>query len=138
MPARYMLGARREDGAERHHRRWLLLQLSQRGHARLSTLKSAQRYGPISSSVRQITMEDASLPTTAAVRRRGDCEGPCCRHMLYHAFEVQLLCCQGEFFCALPFSWVQLFTFMGALDESPKISVITSRKGTLSCDGTCQ
>ena len=46
---------------KRHHRRWLLLQRSQRGHARLSALKSAQRYRP--TFVRQVAMEDGSLPT---------------------------------------------------------------------------
>jgi hypothetical protein len=97
-------------------------------------------------------MEDVSLPTIpqyGAVEIVKGHHGP----VLYHAFEAQLLCSQGEFFRPLPFSWVQLFTFgepndsvsaeclkemltrpdqrpiclvMDALDRSPKTSGIRS------------
>ena len=118
--------------------------------AGLSALKSAQRYGP--TFVRQIAMEDVSLPTIPQCGAVGIVKG----HrgpVLYDAFEVQLLCSRGEVFRPLPFSWVQLFTFgepndsvsaeclkelltlpdqrpiypvMDALDESPKFSGIRS------------
>jgi hypothetical protein len=96
----YLLGicsayAHPETVQKRRHRRWFLLQLSQCGHGRLSALKSAHWYGP-TMMVPSYTM---------------------------HAFGIQLLCSQVEFFRSLPFSWAQLFTFGDGDDETFSIQV---------------
>ena len=54
----------------------------------------------------QIAMEDVSLPIPqCGAVRIVKAHGP----VLYRAFEVQLLCSQGESSRPIPFSWVQLF-----------------------------